>query len=128
MIEPQRLAAIRLRDSRYRAGTLNRAPTRAEIPVNDRRDLLAALDETLATLAVAQAENARLRDRLERHAFLNDGCVPKPAYDDLAAEHRRLASAIRELCQPPKSGGWPLLSARDVLAILDDDRRSDGEE
>ena len=25
---------------------------------------------------------------------------------------------IRSLCQPPRSGGWPLLSAQTVLAVL----------
>ena len=37
---------------------------------------------------------------------------------DLCIMQARL-DVIRSLCQPPRSGGWPLLSAQTVLAVLD---------
>lgn len=97
MIKPQALEAIRLRDSRYRPSAVTQAPTGAEIPVNDRRDLLAALDETLATLAVAQAENTRLRDAVnERDLLRLKVNAIEPLLEDLWARlHKAEADRLR---------------------------------
>jgi hypothetical protein len=43
------------------------------------------------------AENAALRAAKRDHDLANGGCVPKPAYDELAAEYAALRAAIKRV-------------------------------
>jgi hypothetical protein len=56
--------------------------------------------ESRVRLLIAEVKESRVR--WELHELANGGCVPKPAYDELAGQNAYLANAVRLLQEGPR--------------------------